>query len=47
MLGISIEEVWEAVNKIKPGKAMGWMVFQYCWKKCGLTVLEWLVRFLN
>ena len=45
---ISIEEVREAVNKMKLGKAPGLDGFpvEY-FKKGGMAVLEWLVRLLN
>ena len=36
---ISLDEVGEAVNEMKSGKE--------CLKKCGVAVLEWLVRLLN
>ena len=45
---ISLEEVGEAVNEMKSGKAPGLDV--YCGmfiKKGGMAVLEWLVRLLN
>ena len=45
---ISLELVWEAVNEMKSGKAPGLDGFQVeCLKKCGMAVLEWLVRLLN
>ena len=45
---ISLEEVWEAVNEIKSGKAPGLDGFPVeCLKKCGMGVLKWLVRLLN
>ena len=45
---ISIEEVREAVNKMKWGKAPGLDGCPVeCTKKCGMAVLEWLVRLLN
>ena len=45
---ISLEEVMEAVNEIKSGKAPGLDVFPVeCLKKEGMAVLEWLVRMLN
>ena len=41
---ISFEEVGEAVNEIKPGKAPGLDGFQdECLKKSGMAVLERLV----
>ena len=45
---ISIEEVGEAVNEMKSGKAPGLDGFlvEYL-KKGGMAVLEWLVRLLN
>ena len=45
---ISLEEVGEAVNKMKSGKAPGLDGFPVeCLKKGGMAVLEWLVRLLN
>ena len=45
---ISLEEVGEAVNKMKSGKAPGLDRFPVgCSKKGGMVVLEWLVRLLN
>ena len=45
---ISLEEVGEAVNEMKSGKAPGLDEFPVeCLKKCGIAVLEWLVRLLN
>ena len=45
---ISLEEVGEAVNEMKSGKAPGLDGFPVeCLKKSGMTVLEWLVRLLN
>ena len=45
---ISLEEVGEAVNEMKSGKAPGLDVFPVeCLKKGGMAVLEWLVRLLN
>ena len=45
---ISLEEVGEAVNKMKSGKAPGLDKFPVeCSKKFGMAVLEWLVRLLN
>ena len=42
---ISLEEVGEAVNEMKSGKAPGLDEFPVkCLKKGGMTVLEWLVR---
>ena len=44
----SLVEVREAVNEIKSGKAPGLDGFPVeCLKKCGMAVLEWLVRLLN
>ena len=44
----SLEEVGEAVNEMKSGKAPGLDGFPVeCLKKGGMTVLEWLVRLLN
>ena len=38
----------EAVNEMKSGKAPGLDGFPVeCLKKCGIAVLEWLVRLLN
>ena len=46
--GISLEEVGEAVNGMKFGKAPGLDGFLVeCLKKAGMAVLEWLVRLLN
>ena len=45
---ISLEEVWEAVNEMKSGKAPGLDGFPVeCLKKGGMAVLERLVRLLN
>ena len=45
---ILLEEVWEAVNEMKSGKAPGLDVFPVeCLKKGEMTVLEWLVRQLK
>ena len=45
---ISLEEVGEAVKEMKAGKAPGVDGFPVeCSKKCGMAVLEWLVRLLN
>ena len=45
---ISLEEVEEAVNVMKSGKAQGLDgIPVQCLKKCGISVLEWLVRLLN
>ena len=45
---ISLEEVGEAVNEIKSGKATGMgRLPMECLNKGGMTVLEWLVRLLN
>ena len=45
---ISLEEVGEAVNEMKSGKAPGLDGFPVeCLKKGGTAVLEWLVRLLN
>ena len=45
---ISLEEVREAVNEMKSGKAPGLDGFPVeCLKKAGIAVLEWLVRLLN
>ena len=45
---ISLEEVGEAVNEMKSGKAPGLDGFPVQWlKKGGMAVLEWLVRLLN
>ena len=45
---ISLEEVWEAVNEMKSGKAQGLDGFPVkCLEKGGMAVLEWLVRLLN
>ena len=44
---ISLEEVREAVNKMKSGKTLGLDGFLVeCLKKFGMTVMEWLVRLL-
>ena len=45
---ISLEEVEDAVNEMKSGKAPGLDGFpvEYL-NKCGMAVLEWLVRLLN
>ena len=45
---ISLEEVGEAVNEMRSGKAPGLNRFPVeCLKKGGMAVLEWLVRLLN
>ena len=45
---ISLEEVGEAVNEVKSGKAPMLDGFPVeCLKKGGMAVLEWLVRLLN
>ena len=45
---ISLEEVGEAVNEMKSGKAPGLDGFPVeCLKKGDVAVLEWLVRLLN
>ena len=45
---ISLEEVREAVNEMKSGKAPGLDGFPVeCLNKDGMAVLEWLVRLLN
>ena len=45
---ISLEEVREAVNKMKSGKAPGLDGFPVeCLNKGGTAVLKWLVRLLN
>ena len=45
---ITLEEVAEAVNEMKSGKALGLYWFPVeCLKKGGMAVLEWLVRLLN
>ena len=45
---ISLEEVREAVNEMRSGKAPGLDGFPVeCLKKGGMAVLEWLVRLLN
>ena len=45
---ISLEEVREAVNEMKSGKAPGLDGFQVeCLKKCGMVMFEWRVRLLN
>ena len=45
---ISLEEIREAVNEMKSGKAPGPDGFPVeCLKKCGMAVLEWLVRLFN
>ena len=45
---ISLEEVEEAANEMKSGKAPGLDGFPVeCLKKGGIVVLEWLVRPLN
>ena len=42
---ISLDEVGEAVNEMKSGKAPGLDGFPVeCLKKGGMAVLEWLVR---
>ena len=45
---ISLEELEEAVNEMKSGKAPWLDGFPVeCLKKGGMAVLEWLVRLLN
>ena len=45
---ISLEEVGEAVNEMRSGKAPGLDGFPVeCLKKGDMAVLEWLVRLLN
>ena len=45
---IASADVREAVNEIKSGKAPGLDGFIVeCLKKCGMAVLEWLVRLFN
>ena len=45
MRAISLEEVGEAVNEMKSGKAPGLDGFLLeCLKKGGMVVLEWLVK---
>ena len=45
---MSLEEVGEAVNEMKSGKAPGLDEFPVeSLKKGGMAVLEWLVRLLN
>ena len=45
---ILLEEVREAVNEMKSGKAPGLDEFPVeCLKKGGIAALEWLVRLLN
>ena len=45
---ISLDEVREAVNEMKSGKALGLDAFPVeCLKKGGMAVLQWLVRLLN
>ena len=45
---ISLEQAGEAVNEMKSGMAPGLDGFLVeCLKKCGMAVLEWLVRLLN
>ena len=45
---ISLEEVGEALNEMRSGKAPGLDGFPVeCLKKSGMAVLEWLVRLLN
>ena len=45
---ITLEEVGEAVNEMKSGKAPGLDGFQLaCSKKSGMAMLEWLIRLLN
>ena len=45
---ISIELVWDAVNKMKYGKVSGLDGFPVeSVMKCGMTVLEWLVKLIN
>ena len=44
----ALEEVGEAVNEMKSGKAPRLDGFPVeCFKKCGMAVLEWLVILLN
>ena len=44
----SLEEEAEAVNEMKSGKALGLNGFPMKnLKKCGMAVLEWIVRLLN
>ena len=48
MRAISLEEVGEAVNEMKSGKAPGLDGFpEKCLKKGGMATLEWLVRLVN
>ena len=45
---ISLEEVVEEVNEMKSCKVPGLDGFLVeCLKKCGMAVLEWLVRLLK
>ena len=45
---ISLDDVREAVNEMRSGKAPGLDGFPVeCVKKGGIAVLEWLVRLLN
>ena len=45
---ISLVEVREAGNEMKSGKALGLNGFPVeCLKKCGMAVLEWLVRLFH
>ena len=47
-IAISLEEVGEAVNEMRCGKAPGIDGYPVeCLKKGGMAVLEWLVRLLN
>ena len=42
---LSTEEVREAANEMKSGKAPGLVGFPVnCLKECGIQVLEWLMR---
>ena len=48
VMAISLEEVGEAVNETKSGKAPGLDGFPVeCLNKALMAVLEWLVRLLN
>ena len=45
---ITSEEIGEAACEMKSGKASGLVGFTVeCFKKCGMVVLEWLVRLIN
>ena len=47
-IAISLEEIGEAVNEIKSGKAPGLDGFPVeCSKKGGMAALKWLVRVIN